>query len=330
MSRQAAVSQRSISGRYNPGSRIVKSAENPFENLPEIGQEDTSPSKRDTGDEMVRDLLRFEQPASLLPKILLLKNAISILWESALVATTMVGTHLINTIAIVLLNRHGAAREQAAVGLAIAYNLWFFEAIVISMFDKFGIDWSRSFGAKEYHLTKVYFNKGMLVMVGTFTLTTLPAYLFSEQILVFVGTIPELASPAARVLRTLAIADGIESVSKTIKVFCMAQGQEQIFGQTFIISFGAALASAYWFIVVQESGAVGWAYCKIVFESVNLLVCVLVLILKTHPETWGFAKLETVRKGLPQYSKRIFQVCVRILHRMPRVHDQQLLCYLDS
>src|SRR3990167_1219678 len=261
----------------------------------------------DSGGEIVKDLMCLKDGVFSMPILKLFKMGLVLIGETLVLGITMIGSPVVTTFANILLNISATATDQASMGLAIVYNLWFYYGILVAMYDKLGIEWSRSFGAKDYHLTRVKFNQGAIVLVSTFALITLPSFLYGGEILLAVGSPADLSASAGSILKKFIIANGIETMGEITKIFCLAQGHERIFGQTAALSIIPALLVGYVLVVIMKWGVVGWIYSRITYELINLSVGIYVLINYTEPQTWGLASLKDIQKGLGTYFVESFK-----------------------
>ena len=258
------------------------------------------------GDQVVKQLEYFSMPLYKIPIMVMVKTMSEIVAQTLMVSLSTVGSQILVSSGYIYLNMNNSSEAQAALGIALSYNLLFFYGFFLSMIDKLGIDLSVSFGAKHYHQTKKILNQGMLVCLLCFCFMTVPGFLFAEQILVSINISPELAKASQEILYYLMIANFIEMNSDFFRTFSMAQGFEDVFGHTSLLSVVVAVICGWYLVVQLQLGAVGWVYSKIIYEALTSLVA-LGMMLATQPETRGFISLSETCQGFSSF----FCECVK-------------------
>ena len=88
--------------------------------------------------------------------------------------------------------------------------------------------------------------------------------------------------------------------SDFFRTFCMAQGFEDIFGYTSLLSVVVSIICGWYMVIQLELGAIGWVYSKIIYETLTTLVA-LGMMLVTEPETRGFTSISETSKGFCKF-----------------------------
>ena len=164
----------------------------------------------DTGDKTVMNLLYFQKPFDEIPVKVLASTLGSLIWETLLVCLTTLGSQIVVGAGYVLLNYMDDTQGQAALGIALTYNLIFFYGFYLSMVDKIGIDCSQTFGSKQYALTKKVANQGFWTCVLVFGCFTTPFFIMSKQVLLIMQIDEETAEKSRDILM-LIVADHARS-----------------------------------------------------------------------------------------------------------------------
>jgi Na+-driven multidrug efflux pump len=140
------------------------------------------------------------------------------------------------------------------------------------------------------------FNQAIWTNLIMFMLMTIPLFLCAEHILIFANIDPVVAARCQQIMYYMLLADALELAGDTTRVFCMAQGFEEVFGSTSILALIVSVIFGYIFVVRFELGAIGWVFSKCLYEGILLLIA-LATTLMTHPDTRGFASFSIVREG---------------------------------
>ena len=251
----------------------------------------------DSGDTTVADLLYFSRPIYQIPPKILFRTMAKLIKETFMISFSTLGSQILVTSGFFLLNYISDNEGQAALGIAMTYNVIFFYGLFLSISEKAGIDMSQAFGAKRYDLTKKVFTQGAITNASLFLLTTVPIFLLAEHILVFANIDPKAAYRCQKILTYMLVADAIELAGDYIRAFCMAQGFETVFGATSLLSFIISAIFGYILVVVYSFGPIGWVMSKFIYETILLLVA-LVAMTACHPQTIGVTSLSLASEGL--------------------------------
>ena len=208
----------------------------------------------DSGDKTIEELLQFDRRLDLIPLSSIARTSKSMLWDSLMISFPTVGTQIINSSGLIMMNFTGDTAGQAALGIALSYGQIFYFGFFISLVDKLGIDLSVSFGRKDYQQTKRVLNQGALTAIGVFVLYTLPAFAFGKYFLMATKVSPTDAANVQSILNIYLIAVLIQTVSSLFKTHCMSQGQETIFGQPYMLIIVSSIVSGYVFINIFKWG----------------------------------------------------------------------------
>lgn len=250
----------------------------------------------DSGDATVAELLYFSSPLLSIPPQVLLLTMYKLVKETLVISFSTLGGQLLALSGYIFLNYIEDNEGQAAVGIVFSYNLVFFYGFSVSLSEKLGIDMSQSFGAKKYSITKKLFSQGMLTNAIFFLCLTTPLFLLSEEILLFANIEPATAARCQQIMYYMLVADLFELGGDIYRVFCMAQGIENVFGQTSILALIISVICGYLFVVKYSLGPAGWVISKIIYEFILFLVAVGAKI-ATQEETKGFCSWEVTFQG---------------------------------
>jgi len=259
-------------------------------------QENLHNKGHDTGDSAVEELMEFDTKLSELPICKMMFSMYKIIFKTLLTTFSTLGSQILTAAGYILLNLNDEVDAQSNLGIALIFNLAFFYGFFLSMVDKLGIDLSVSFGAKNYDQTKKTLNQGAIASVLAFCLLTLPASIFSKQILVLVNIEPPQAEKCKVIILGLLASNFLEMIGDFTREFCMAQGIESIFGHTCLLSAIISVCFGYYFVVELGLGAIGWVYSKTIYELITLIVA-LAVFFKTHARTRGFVPIKEVVDG---------------------------------
>lgn len=257
-----------------------------------------SHSESDSGDVTIKELYQFNKRLDLIPFGTLLNTSRSILWDTLMIAFPTVGTQIINSAGLIMMNFSGDTAGQAALGIALSYGQIFYFGFFISLVDKLGIDLSVNFGRKNYLETKKVLNQGAITAIGVFLLYTLPAFAFGKNVLVLVRVSPTDADNVQKILNVYLIAVFIQTISSLFKTHCMSQGHETIFGWPYLLIILSSIGSGHVFINIFKLGPVGWVFSKIIYEICCLGFDIWVTITKTHTGTFGLVPFSSTKVGL--------------------------------
>lgn len=257
-------------------------------------------AETDSGDKTVMNLLYFQKPFNQIPVKVLASTLGSLIWETFLICLTTLGSQIVVGTGYVLLNYMENTQGQAALGIATTYNLIFFYGFYLSMVDKIGIDCSQTFGAKQYRLTKKITNQGFWTCVLVYGCFTTPFFLLSKQILMIMQIDEETAEKSREILMLMMIPNYLEMFSDFLRVCSMAQGFEQIFGSTSLLTVLIAVISAWILVVPFDLGPAGWVYGKTIYELISLIVS-LVIFSILHPSTKGYVSFKEVKQGFGHF-----------------------------
>lgn len=278
--------------------------EKELENLREPFTSDTSdpvnkiegqPPPRE-GEDIVKELMNFEQPFQNLPKSYLWNTYIKLVWENLKMTPYVTGQIFITASGFYYLNLAGDPLEQAAFGLYTFLYLVSFLSILYSGADKLGISLSNAFGAKNYQKLREISGMGALTYLLLFLTITVPALFLAEPLFTATNISPELARAVAGPCRLSLVMSLIQLLNEVIQTFCMAQGLEHYFGNIGLVNVAFSVPGNYFFIYRLKLGQYGFIYSKLIAETVRLMLSVMILR-KTHPETKKFASLADTLKN---------------------------------
>ena len=89
-------------------------------------------------------------PLYKIPLKVMFKTMSEIIGQTLMVSFSTVGSQLLVSSGYIFLNFNSSSDAQAALGIALSFNLLFFYGFFLAMVDKLGIDLSVSYGAKHY------------------------------------------------------------------------------------------------------------------------------------------------------------------------------------
>ena len=263
--------------------------------------EDGPTISNESGNQAIEHLLFFSNPLSQIPLKVMFSTMVSLVKESLFVAFSTLGSHAITSAGFILLNMTGNSEGQAHLGIVFSYNLIFFYGFFLSLVDKLGIDLSLNYGAGDHEATKRSLNQGIYTAVLAFLGLTVPSFAFGKYVLMFAGIEEDEAISCGEILIWLLLPDMLECTSDLIRTFCMAQGQEAIFGPTFLIAVIVSVVCAYILIVQWGLGVIGWVMSKVIFEGICLCISLWVMQTRTPKSTRGILPFSKVKKGFKYF-----------------------------
>jgi Na+-driven multidrug efflux pump len=218
--------------------------------------------------------------------------------EVGLLSISMLANGIHNIIGQACLNSKATATDQSGFGIAVVFTWIFHYAILVAMYDKFGMEWSRAYGIGDFKLLKKSMNQGAVVLVTTLSTITLPMYLMSEKALLLAGIVAPVAKNASVVLHYMIGFVVVQTLQEFTKLFCLAQEVEAIFGLMSIIATITTSALMYWLMMVKGWGVLGLVCSKIIYESILLLVGIATTLYRTNPAGRGFVGVTTALDGI--------------------------------
>lgn len=246
------------------------------------------------------DLNLFADPFWKIPALSLLIQACLILRDTLSIVASLTGPLLITTSGYIYLNMVGHSNTQASFGLFNTLFMVFFVAVLYANMDKLGITISVGYGEQKYDACKKYFVQGLLTVIFIFLFVSLPIMMFSRQVLVFANIEHNIAREVSDIAIRCVPLMIIQVFAEPLKTYCMAQGQEQIFGTIGLFNLLASLAANYYLMVVKGWGVHGWIITKSITEIINLLAALYTLN-KCHPDTRNIFGWHKANEGYYDY-----------------------------
>ena len=251
----------------------------------------------DSGDNTIKNLLYFSQPLSKIPLKVMFCTLATLIKESLMVAFSTLGSQVMSSSGFIFLNMTDDLKGQSYLGIAFSFNLIFFYGFFLSLVDKLGIDISINYGSGDYEKTKKSLNQGIYTALFVFTCLTIPCFVFGKYLLIITGIDEDQANGCQEILYWMLIPNSLEIMLDLIRNYCMALGNEFIFGPTSLVAIIISVGCGYLFIVELKQGVFGWVLSRIIYEGLCLLVALWVMFTKTPPGTRGLLPFSKVKKG---------------------------------
>lgn len=252
----------------------------------------------DTNMELVEYLLPFKKGLTNVDTRILAIAAYKILKESLVFACLGIGQSVFIAINFSLLSKYKDEVMLTAFSLSISLHILFFMAMYWSSLDKIGIDLSLYTGGNNFHEVRRVFGKGLLTMLILFMSFTFPILFFSQTVLTLIGISKDVAGMCQFILRCRTPSMIVEVLGSVLRVFCMSQGQESVFGYTGLITAAFAMLVSYLTIEMSHLGVFGFILADFSCSAINLIICFSV-----------YFQIPSYRRGLPSLSDACSGLC---------------------
>ena len=166
--------------------------------------------------------------------------------------------------------------------------------------DKVGIMISSGVGSNNPLEVKAAFSKAVLVVSVAMCFVVTPVYLNGGNLYELIGIDPETSRLCGEALRICLMSNLLQSCGDLLKTLCISHGIEKLFTATSSVSFGIGIACCYLFVDLNQAGAKGYFYSRLVMDSINFMCAIYAFTTLKSPSK-GLATLEATFKGLRKH-----------------------------
>lgn len=221
--------------------------------------------------EVIDDLLMFKVPPSSLDCSTLLCVSLRIVREAGELVSAVIGSFIVGTGGFVCFNIVGRPLYQASFGLFQVVISILFVSPLLSMMDKIGIKLSLAYGNGETEGCKKAFSQGCASILIAICCMCLPTLLGIKHILLALGIDYRIVDLVHESMHPFMLVVIVQTVSETIRAFCLSQGMESTLGRLAICNNILSIFTNWYMIVYLDLGIKGWVYTDLIYETINLV-----------------------------------------------------------
>ena len=180
----------------------------------------------------------------------------------------------------------------STLSLATFFNTMSIQSMNYASAEKAGIAMSQAYGAKDYRGVKKYFCQSLLMGLVYASVISIPLMLFTEEILLALHIMPELAKSVKGFYWKIALIDIFRLVGDLLMVFASSQGIETTFFGLMIAN--TLISGAFMCYLCFYVGLVLDAlfYASIMYLLINIGIFIKVYVFECDEKTKGFVSIE--------------------------------------
>ena len=191
----------------------------------------------------------------------------------------------------------------STLSLATFFNTMSIQSMNYASAEKAGIAMSQAYGAKDYRGVKKYFCQSLLMGLVYASVISIPLMLFTEEILLALHIMPELAKSVKGFYWKIALIDIFRLVGDLLMVFASSQGIETTFFGLMITNM--LISSGFMCFLCFCLGLVldALVYSLILFQAFNLIIFSKVYLFECDKKTIGMVSFSEAMDGFMNYMK---------------------------
>ena len=261
-------------------------------------QQEANPflGKQTAASQIVEGLLPFRKGVLNIPALDLLQISLRSIYDGLALAPSIISRSVVNASGLIFLNLLGNSQAHAAFGVYDSYFNIGYLIVCNFLLEKGSIGMSQAFGQGDFEKIKDIFTKSCLTFFLVSCCYILPLMCFPSQILTFLGFPAAISTLVGQYIALTLPFIAINSLSEILKIFCLSQSAEKIFGYSSIASTVINVIANYYVMVKLKYGVLGWIAVRTVLEVVNLIITLLVYM-RTAPASRGFVQLHVALDG---------------------------------
>ena len=238
------------------------------------------------------------------------KYFLGLILPSCFIGLSHCGSSMMNLMGFFIVSRSGDEREISAFGLTVVYNMMTAYILAQPVIELTAIHSSAAFGAKNYHLMKTHFLRGLICFLILILVLFLPAALYSDSVLELIGTDPVISARTRLVLLKLFFFDMVRLLSELLIGYMASQGMETGFGTLTLTTMSLALPTAYYTGIHRQMGIDGLIIGRAVLELSKFSILAFTYCIKIPNNGFNFRQLKMITEGLGNFVTELLQFTV--------------------
>lgn len=253
-------------------------------------------------DDKLNILYKFDEPWTKGENLSnLVKSFLSIIWENISVIFQTTAPVFLITVGYICLAGHNDHFLQASIGVALTYYKIVHFAWAAAVSDKVAMASAKEYGAKLYQSMINTFYMGMGLQALYFVVVTLPAFIFSRSVMLWISKDESLSSSVHYILLLSLPVAALQSFNMTVRSYITAQGNENLYGKYTLLNILVSSFLAYSFLYQMKLGVEGWILYRIFYEIMNVALNSYLLITNIDKNTIGQADYHLIKHTAPTF-----------------------------